>query len=196
MIIEPRKFQSKNVPFNKSSYEFLAWLSYEPAHEGERVNQIRRKIMLYTDEEDRKFMVQRDYDAKYAMLIERYINRETSPEEDMEVNAYLGSHDVLDVIMRKLTPDEQAKARASKDEILSNYSCDEIREFLSENDVKTDSYKSMSMVDKYVYYLVSRGYWFGILLEESYTRGLQVGEAVDRKKAKIYSHPDLNQPFK
>ena len=195
MIIEPRKFQSKNVPFNKSSYEFLAWLSYEPAHEGERVNQIRRRILLYTDEEDRKFMVQRDYDAKYAMLIERYINRETSPEEDMEVNSYLGSHDVLDVITRKLTPDEQAEARARKDEILSKYSRDEIREFLSENDVKTDSYKSMSMVDKYVYYLVSRSYWFGII-EESYTRGLQVGEVVDRKKAKMLSHPDLNQPFK
>lgn len=134
--------------------EWIKWLSYVPKFQQTRVKKLNSKkikdMSLEEKEEVRNYKNQK----RMSKLFKIYGSSDISKEEYMEVYNYMLNQSIDELMLSKLTSEELKYAR----EQIQHYSQipkDELKKKVK-TEQKEDNYKKLSMVDSYIFHIISR----------------------------------------
>lgn len=138
-----------NIPLE---VEFEKWLNYIPDFEKRRKDflySIPIKKLSFNEFEELKLYQEQDI---YSKIFE---NNYTEKENTLLHN-YMNSHSIFELMNSKLTKNEIEFCKARINEIILNYSENELIKYL--NNFTIEKYKNMNIIDAYIFHHIANFY--------------------------------------
>ena len=136
--------------------EWIKWLTYMPDFKRNRIEEINKKRVDDLSVEDLNEILEYKKQEKMLELLKKVQNESATTLEYNEVSDFIDTESIEDLMHNKLTDKENEEAQ-NKVKRFYYFSDDEIIRKV-ENCKKKDNYDDLSMVDSYVFHIMSEVY--------------------------------------
>ena len=133
--------------------EWKKWLNYIPLFQQERINSILSKTAIdLTDDEIEELRIYKK-EMKMASIAKIYGEEKIDKKDALEYIDYANQRNLEQIIKRKLTKEEYKKAIEEAQQLVSDLSYNELKDYCSD---KSKHYTELSMVDSFILREVSK----------------------------------------
>ena len=170
--------------------EWLKWLAYESKKE-KNLLCLAKSSCNELSLEEKSAVIEIQKNKEMLQLFRKYGTKSCSKEEYLKVYDYMCDNKIEDIMLEKLSSEELTAAKEKIKE-LAGLNLKELNSSVP-NDLK--SYKKMSMLDAYIFHVISKIRLLRNLkrLENEINSQIKKNEIVRRRSLKLASNPLRNK---